>query len=102
MKTRAEVQKLLEEVLGSKNVYFQPPPNTSIKYPCFVFKFNKFHRRNADNTPYILTGCWEVHHMYKSVNNDLKEKMLFIAPWVEYDRRIVADGVYNDYYTIYQ
>ena len=40
--------------------------------------------------------------MYKSVNNDLKEKMLFIAPWVEYDRRIVADGVYNDYYTIYQ
>ena len=102
MKTRAEMQTLLEGALGSKNVYFQAPPNTDMKYPCMVYSFDRFDRRNADNQPYIVTGQWTVHHMYKSPQRDLKEKMLFIAPWVELERRIKHDGVYNDYYTIYQ
>lgn len=102
MKTRDEVQALLEEVLGSKNVYFQAPPNTGMKYPCIVYRFSNFHRENADNKPYILTGRWEIHHMYKSIKNDMKNTMLFIAPYVSFDRRLVTDGVYNDFYTIYQ
>ena len=102
MKTRDEVQAMLEEVLGSKNVYFQAPPNTGMKYPCIVYRFSNFYRENADNKPYILTGRWEIHHMYKSIKNDMKNKMLFIAPYVSFDRRLVTDGVYNDYYTIYQ
>lgn len=102
MKTRLEVQEMLEKILGSPNVYFQAPPNTGMKYPCIVYRFDRFGRDNADNQPYILTGRWEIHHMYKSIKNDIKETMLFAAPYVTFDRRIVADGVYNDYYTIYQ
>jgi hypothetical protein len=102
MKTRLEVQEMLEKILGSSNVYFQAPPNTGMKYPCIVYRFDRFGRDNADNQPYILTGRWEIHHMYKSIKNDIKETMLFAAPYVTFDRRIVTDGVYNDYYTIYQ
>ena len=102
MKTRAEVQELLEEVLGSKNVYFQPPTNTSIKYPCIVFKFVRFNVTHADNKPYLVTGHWDIHHMYKNPKNDLKEKFLFEVPFCHFDRRIVTDGVYNDYYIINQ
>ena len=102
MKTRDEIQTLLEDAIGNKNVYFQAPPNTGMTYPCMVYKFVKPDVKYADNTPYLLTGHWEVHHMYKSVKNDLKEKMLFIAPYVTFDRRLVNSGVYNDYYTIYQ
>lgn len=102
MKTREQIQTTLEEILGNKNVYFQAPPNTGMKYPCIVYRFNRFDRRNADNKPYMLVGNWEIHHMYKSLKNDLKTKMLFAAPWVEFDRRVVTDGVYNDYYTIHQ
>lgn len=101
MKDRAELQTLLEETLGSRNVYFQAPPNNQMKYPCIVYSFERFNNRNADNQPYLVTGRWQIHHMYKSVKNDLKEKILFMAPWVEFDRRIVTDGVYNDYYTIH-
>lgn len=100
MKTRAEVQSMLEEILDSKNVYFQPPSNTSLKYPCIVFKFSRFDTRPADNKPYIVTSCWEIHHMYKNPKHDLKEKFVFEAPFCSWDRRIVSDGVYNDYYTL--
>ena len=100
MKTRAEIQELLEEVLGSKNVYFQPPTNTSLKYPCIVYKFERFNVRHADNKPYFVTSRWHIHHMYKNPKNDLKEKFVFEVPFCEFDRRIVSDGVYNDYYNI--
>lgn len=102
MKTRDEIQTLLEGILGSPNVYFQAPPNTGMKYPCIVYRFVKPDVKHADNTSYILTGRWEIHHMYKSVKNDLTTKMLFAAPYVTFDRRLVTSGVYNDYYTIYQ
>lgn len=102
MKTREELQVILEEVLGSSNVYFQAPPNTGMKYPCMVYRFSNFDRKNADNIPYMLTGRWEIHHMYKSLKNDKRFEMLALSPYVNFDRRILSDGVYNDYYTIYQ
>lgn len=100
MKTRLEIQELLEEILGSKNVYFQAPPNTGMKYPAIVYSFERYNIDRADNVPYIVTGRWQVTHMYKSIKNDLKEKFALEMPFCIFDRRIVTDGVYNDYYII--
>lgn len=102
MKTKDELQTMLEEILGSKNVYHQEPPNTGMKYPCIVYKFNRPKVDKADNKPYIITGRWEIHHMYKNPKNELLTKFLFAAPYVTHENRIRHDGVYNDYYTIYQ
>ncbi len=97
---RIDLQKKLEEILGSDHVYFQAPPNTGMKYPAIVYSFEKFNRNDADNKPYILTGHWAVTHMYKSLKNDLKERFIFEIPCCSFERRMVSDGIYNDYYTI--
>lgn len=104
MKTRAEIQTLLEELSGYPHdqVYFQEPPNTGMKYPCIVYEFVRFNRRNADNKPYLVTGHWELHHMYKNPKLDLKEKFINEVEYCNFDRRIVNDGVYNDYYSLNQ
>lgn len=102
MKTRAEMQSMLEDVLGSSNVYFQAPPNTGMSYPCIVFRFVRFNIQRADNKPYVVSGHWEVHHMYKNPKNDLKEKFIFEVPFCTWDKRLVAKDVYNDYYKINQ
>ena len=104
MKTRDEMQSMLEDLLGkgSDHVYFQDPPNTGMKYPCFIYRFVRFNISHADNKPYLVSGHWEVHHMYKSIKNDLKEKLALEVPFCQFDRRIVNDGIYNDYYTINQ
>ena len=100
MIAREDLQKMLEEILGSKNVYFQAPPNTGMKYPAIVYSFERFKRRNADNQPYILTGQWQITHMYKSIKNDLKEMFIFEIPCCAFDRRMITDGIYHDYYSI--
>lgn len=102
MKTKEEIGDLLESILGNKNVYFQAPPNTGMKYPCIVYRFAHYNMDHADNKPYLVTGRWEIHHMYKSVKNDLKEKFVFDVPYCQFDRRMITDGVYNDFYTINQ
>ena len=101
MKTRAEVQAFLEDFIGNENVYFQAPPNTGMSYPCIVYDFKRFDKHYADNKPYLVTGYWDVHHMYKSISNDLKEKSLDIE-FFEFDRRMKSQGVYNDYYLLHQ
>lgn len=100
MIARTDLQTKLEDILGSKNVYYQAPPNTSMKYPAIVYSFERFNRQDADNKPYILTGHWQVTHMYKSIKNDLKERFIFEIPGCTFERRIVSDGIYNDYYSI--
>lgn len=102
MMSREEVQTLLEGILGSDRVYFQAPPNTGMQYPCMVYEFVRPDIKPADNKPYIVTGRWEIHHMYKSIKNDLKETMIFACPYLSWNRRQKADGVYNDYYTLYK
>ena len=102
MKSRIEIQEMLENIIGNSNVYFQEPPNTGMKYPCIVYRFSRFNQNNADNIPYLVTGRWEIHHMYKSIKNDLKEKIIFGVPFCSFDRRVINDGVYNDFYTLNQ
>lgn len=101
MKDRLEIQNLLEDALGSSNVYYQAPPNTGMKYPCIVYRLVRFNRNSADNSPYIVTRRWEIQHMYKSIKNDLTVSLLSKFPFgLEFDRRLVTDGIYNDYYTL--
>ena len=100
MKTRPEMQSFLEELLGNSNVYFQAPPNTGMHYPCIVFEFAGFNIDHADNKPYLVTGHWEITHIYKSIKNDLKEKLALEIPFCKFVRRDVVNGTYNDHYTI--
>lgn len=52
MGTREDLDALLCEVLGSDNVYFQPPENLKIEYPCIIYSLNGFFERHANNRTY--------------------------------------------------
>ena len=101
MKSRIELQEKLEKVLGSSNVYFQPPSNIKMKYPAFVYELSGEHVNKANNKRYIIYNKYTLTHIYQSVRNDLKEVIMNAFDFVEYDRRLVADGLYQDVYTIY-
>ena len=54
MRTRLDLQKLLEKTLGSRNVYFQPPPNVQMEYPAIVYKRQKIDNDFGDDLVYII------------------------------------------------
>ena len=54
MSRRIELQTILEGLLGSENVYFQPPENLKMKYDCIRYSRTKIKTVFADDTPYAL------------------------------------------------
>lgn len=49
---RIELQQLLEAVLGSRNVYFQPPEDMKLQYPCIIYFKTSLPIRYANDKMY--------------------------------------------------
>ncbi len=101
MGTRLELQERLESVLGSTQVYFQPPSNVQMKYPAIVYELSGEHVTKANNKRYVRYNKYTVTHIYKSIRNELKDTILDAFTFCDYDRRLIADGLYQDVFTIY-
>ena len=52
MKTRVDLQQKLEDFLGSRNVYFQPPENIRLKFPCIIYSYIVPKTEYANNLIY--------------------------------------------------
>lgn len=101
MNTRVELQSKLESILGSNQVYFQPPSNVQMKYPAIVYELSGEFTKRSNNKRYIKYNKYTVTHIYKSIRNELKESIMDAFLYVDYDRRLISDGLYNDVFTIY-
>ena len=52
MAQRLILQSALEAILGSRNVYFQPPSGFQMQYPCIVYTLDNDFVARADNKIY--------------------------------------------------
>lgn len=100
MRTRVELQALLEELLGSKNVYFQPPESLKINYPAIVYSLDRLQTRSADDIFYKRDKSYELKYISTNPDNDIFDKMLEL-PYCRFDRRFIADNLYHDCFSIY-
>ena len=51
-RSRVELHHKLEAILGSKNVYFDPPESFKLSYPCIVYYLEGYEDWPADNAVY--------------------------------------------------
>ena len=100
MASRLELQKLLETLLGNKNVYYQPPASLSMSYPCVVYSRDRIDKDNADDTAYRITKRYELIVISKTPDLAVIDKLLEL-PYCSYDRHYVADGLHHDTFTLY-
>lgn len=101
MGSRLKLQAELEGILGSSNVYFQPPSSTSLKYPCIIYNLTRTNTIRADNRIYKATNEYHVKHIYKSLENEKKDELLNRFLMISHDSRFIADKLYNDEFTLF-
>lgn len=70
MGTRIELHEKLCKALGSDHVYFQPPPNLEIVYPCIIYKRSGNLMQNADNHPYYYRWQYKVTYITRIAVDD--------------------------------
>lgn len=100
MGSRQALQTMLEMLLGSDNVYFQPPPTIQLKYPAIVYSLSNMETVKADNDKYLMHKEYMLIYIHKNPDDTITETITKI-PMCRFDRRYVSDNMYHDTYTLY-
>ena len=100
MGNRLELHEILVEILGSRNVYFQPPATLKMNYPCIVYKRSTGDSQFGDNSTYIYKQRYQIIYIDKNPDNSIIEKIIRL-PLCVYDRGYSSDNLNNDVLNIY-
>lgn len=98
---RLEFQAMLEAALGSEMVYFQPPDDARMGYPCIVYEMDSADRKGADNIAYKWTPRYQVTFIrYGEPDSPVIQKLAEL-PLSSFSRHFATSGLNHDVFAIY-
>ena len=100
MADRADLQNFLESILGSKNVYCDPPESVRMNYPAIRYSRSKINNTFANNSVYRQDNRYEVIVMYYDPDSELPG-LISRLPNCTHDRAYVKDNLHHDVFTLY-
>lgn len=98
--SREEFHEVLCDILGSRQVYFQPPASLTIKYPAIIYKLDKIKTKRADDDLYLYDKCMAVTLVHKDPDNDIYEKLLKL-PKSSFNTFYTKDNLNHYSFSIY-
>lgn len=100
MGTRLELQNKLEEILGCRHVYFQPPESQKMEYPAIRYSLKDIRSTYANDTVYSFEKSYELIVINRLQNDTLIDKLLQL-PYCTYERQYKTDNLYHDVLNLY-
>jgi hypothetical protein len=100
MAPRLELQDILVKLLGSDNVYFQPPSSIEMSYPCIVYRRDFREAHFADNLPYVNKKRYQVTIIDEDPDSVISDKVAEL-PMCSFDRFFTADNLNHDIYNLF-
>lgn len=101
MNRRLELQAKLEEIIGNRNVYFQPPASVQLSYPCVIYSIGNGDAKHADNIVYNYMNSYDVIFIYKKPNIDIIDVMLNELPLCRLSRTYCSDNLNHYAFNLY-
>lgn len=100
MASRLELHEELCKLLGSRNVYFQPPSSVQMKYPAIVYSLDNLENRHANDAVYSTNVRYSLTYIDKNPDS---EKVLEIVklPYCRFNRFYISDNLNHYNYTLY-
>ena len=98
MGQRLELHIILKKFVA--NVYFQPPANVQMQYPCIVYNRGKAVTRFASNNPYHYTKRYQVTVIDMNPDSEIPDKVAAL-PMCVHDRSFPAGNLNHDSFTLY-
>ncbi len=100
MDRRLELHEVLCEVLGSRNVYFNPPESVKMNYPAMVYSRKTIDNLYADSSVYGQLRAYEVTVIDWDPDSEIVGKVSRL-PTCRFDRHFVSDNLNHDTFTLY-
>ena len=100
MGKQLELHEKFASILGSRNVYFQPPASVTIRYPAIVYKLSDINNTFADNEVYKQSYYYQVTVIDSDPDNDIFKKVSAL-PGTRFNQYFVSDNLNHYVFTIY-
>lgn len=100
MGRRQDLHKILVDILGSDNVYFQPPESIKMKYPCIVYSRDYQTKFYADNISYLRKKRYQVIVIDRNPDSCIPDKVDEL-PMTSFERHFASDNLNHDVYIVY-
>lgn len=102
MTARLSLQTILENLISSVSgkVYFQPPSNIMMVYPCIVYERNTAITRFANNYPYAFDQAYKITVIDKDPDSLIPSKIAKLPKCV-FDRHYTVDNLHHDVFNLF-
>lgn len=101
MADRLDLQIELEEILGNRNVYFNPPESLKMKYPCIRYSLESPDIKRADDRVYVYTRRYEGVVIDPDPDSVIPESILKAFPMCSLGSHYPADNLNHFPFTLY-
>jgi hypothetical protein len=98
MAPRLQLHQLLETFI--ENVYFQPPINITLNYPCIIYKRDFADTKFADDIVYNHTLRYMITVIDRDPDSEIPSKVASL-PMCLFNRFYTADNLNHDVYSVY-
>lgn len=98
MGQRLDLQAILEEI--TDHVYFQPPTNVQLQYPCIVYSRDDEKSVYAGDGLYKNTKRYKVTVIAMNPDSELPDSVRML-PLCAFDRHYVGDNLNHDVFNLY-
>ena len=92
--------KVMKDVSGVENVYFQPPENLLLKYPAIVYSRSDIRNRPADDMVYSQFTFYDLTVIDKNPDSLLVYAVASL-PRCKFGRHYKSDNLNHDTFTIF-
>lgn len=102
MKSLVDISQEIYDELSKycDNVYFQPPNNLKIKYPCIIYKRDRIENTHSNNNVYNQNHPFEIIVIDTDPDSTITEQISRLSK-CRFDRRYTSDNLYHDVFTLY-
>lgn len=99
-RTRVELHHKLVSMLGSNNVYFDPPENFKLQYPCIVYYLEGLADSSADNQVYRRMRRYSLTYITPIAEDPFAEELADIR-YCTLNRPYTVSDLYHWAYTLF-
>ena len=91
-KDRLSLHNILVSILGTSNVYFQPPTTITLKYPCIIYKLDDIEDVRANDKRYLNHKRYLITVVDRNPDSSIPDKILDLS-YCAFENYFVIDNL---------
>lgn len=99
-RTRIDLHHMLVDMLGSDNVFFDPPEKFKLQYPCIVYSLEGFSDISADNIAYRRMRRYNLTYITPIPEDPFADELADLR-YCTLNRPFISSDLYHWSYTLF-